>query len=303
MKDSAGARRCLELGHSAMECATGGFINGLSSFTGLDMGRAHLRPGLSMTGIYKAINGPVIDFENDLQLSSCGQLVSDGHSYSVEPRNGQILIHVQSNPQPFTLVMGPDGKLSGPGIIAVEGKVVVGHRTVYVPASPDPAPYGTPAHNSSVAIYAPKTERCQIGVLAPTGSSVTLGSATAATLSMFGQPIDTARDQAPPPGLRIGGEYAGQGGLKIAFEIADAILDCGEAHAARPYSVQASGGQILVSIQNGGALVPFTVQPNGSLTGSGAVDVAGRVFTGMTSSGPAFAPKNARCSVGALARK
>ena len=96
------------------------------------------------------------------------------------------------------------------------------------------------------------------------------------------------------------GEYAGQSGLKVDFQTDTAILDCGEAHVARPYTVQNMGGQIVITLQNGGVNVPMTLQPDGSLSGSGTVDVAGRVMTGMTSAGPAFAQMNARCAMATL---
>ncbi len=188
----------------------------------------------------------------------------------------------------------------------MDGQVVVGHTTVYVPASSDPAPYGTPAHNKVVEVYASKTERCIMGSFIPTGSSVTVASAYQSTIGAFsGQSSDQASQSAakvaPPPGLRIGGEYAGPSGLTITFEVDDAILDCGEAHVARPYAVHTQRDQILVSIDNGTAPLLLRLQSDGSLAGKGAVDVAGRVVTGMTNTGVTFAPKLARCAVGILA--
>ncbi len=305
MKDSTPARRCLELGHSPMECTTKGFI-GMLGGLGANIGQSRMKPGLSMTGIYKSRDGLVLDFNSEsVTLGGCGKLVGAGHAYALRRKGGQIVFEVSSAPQSFVLALGPDGNLRGPGTIAMDGKVVVGHTTVYVPASPDPAPYGTPAHNKEVEVYAPKTERCVIGSFIPTGSSVTVASAYQSTIGAFSgqspeQASRSAAKVAPSPGLRLGGEYAGQGGLKVTFEIDDAILDCGEAHVARPYAVQAQGDQILVSINNGAAPLLLRLLPDGSLAGEGTVDVAGRVVTGISNAGATFAPKNVRCAVGTL---
>jgi len=306
MKDSTPARRCLELGHSPMECTTKGFVGMIGMF-GANLGQSRMKPGLSMSGIYKSRDGQVLDFNSEsVSIGGCGKLVAAGHAYELRQKGGQIVFEVASAPQSFVLALGAEGNLRGPGTIAMDGKVVVGHTTVYVPASTDPAPYGTPAHNKEVEVYAPKTERCLIGSFIPTGSSVTIASAYQSATAIFsGQSSDqasrSAAKVAPPPGLRIGGEYAGPSGLKITFEIDDAILDCGEAHVARPYAVQARSDQILVSINNGAAPLFLRLQPDGSLAGEGTVDVAGRVVTGITNAGVTFAPKDARCAVGILA--
>jgi hypothetical protein len=56
---------------------------------------------------------------------------------------------------------------------------------------------------------------------------------------------------------------------------------------------------------SGQFIAPFTltVQPNGTLLGSGNADVAGRVVTGSTQNALTYAPKNARCAIGTLTPK
>ena len=305
-RDTVALRRCLELGHNQLECTGKGLVTSLGDLIGMDLGQSHVKAGLTMSGIYKNQAGFSLMFHDDsVDLYGCGDLVGESHKYVVGKKGGQLLVQIASEPQAFILALGLDGKFSGPAATSIDGRVITGYRSQYVAASPDPQPYGTAAHYAQVPVYAPKTERCQVAVLYPVGSTTTFASATAQTVGIFsGQSVEEAQNAAqkvaPPPGPRMEGEYAGQSGLKVGFQTDAAILDCGEAHVAKPYTVQNMGGQIVITLQNGGVNVPMTLQPDGSLSGSGTVDVAGRIMTGMTSAGPAFAQMNARCAMATL---
>jgi hypothetical protein len=97
--------------------------------------------------------------------------------------------------------------------------------------------------------------------------------------------------------------YASQGGLRIEFREDSATVECGEAHVAEAYAVQDNGGHISVRIQNGANPIALSLQPNGSLVGSGVIDVAGRVVTGSTEDALTYAARNARCAIGTLTPK
>jgi hypothetical protein len=114
----------------------------------------------------------------------------------------------------------------------------------------------------------------------------------------------SAKKKAPvPPGLRLAGIYSGQDGLRIEFREDSATVECGEAHVADAYVVQENAGQISVRIQNGGTPFALSLQPNGTLVGSGTIDVAGRVVTGSRGDAITYAPRNARCAIGTLTQK
>jgi hypothetical protein len=102
------------------------------------------------------------------------------------------------------------------------------------------------------------------------------------------------------PGLRLAGTYAGDGGMKIEFRDDSATVECGEARDAEAYSVQPAGGQFAVKLQHGTTPFVLMLQPNGTLVGSGMVDVAGRVVTGSSGNEITYAPRNARCALGTL---
>ena len=75
---------------------------------------------------------------------------------------------------------------------------------------------------------------------------------------------------------------------------------CGAAHVKQSYAVDTSAKQIMVNVKNGTSPFMLTVQPNGVLTGSGTVDVAGRIVTGASDTALTYAPKDARCTIGTL---
>jgi hypothetical protein len=156
----------------------------------------------------------------------------------------------------------------------------------------------------TVPIYAPKTQSCTIGTLAPAGPSETPGMLT--QLSgvvglLSGQSPESANSAAkdlPGPGLRMAGVYTSQGVLKAEFQPASVVLDCGEAHVRDNYTVERTGSQILVKVQNPGSPFTATLQPDGSLSGPASVSVAGRLAAGMSGGQVNFVPRNAQCSVG-----
>ena len=100
----------------------------------------------------------------------------------------------------------------------------------------------------------------------------------------------------------MAGQYA-SAGLRLEFHPTAALIDCGEAHVLRPYAVENLADRIVVTINNAGGAVPLTLQGDGALAGSGAIDVAGRVVTGTDANGAIFATRNVRCAVGVLAAR
>jgi len=149
-----------------------------------------------------------------------------------------------------------------------------------------------------------RTERCTIGALSPAGPTYTMTEALEVVFkTLAGQPTEAkerAEKEATAPGPRMAGSYSGQGGFKIEFQPAAAILDCGEAHVTQPYKVANTPNQVLITVKNGATPFTLTLQQDGRLTGSGVVDVMGRVVAGATDNNIVYAAKNARCTLGSL---
>jgi hypothetical protein len=206
---------------------------------------------------------------------------------------------LKSEPSAFVLSMKNDESLSGPGPIDVNGQIIVGYRKIWMQEYRNGIAVAGGGYWTSGPIYAPKTERCTIQTLAqapppaPDKNPLTRGITAAINGVMA----------VGPPGLRMSGQFIGQGGLALEFADDAVPLDCGAEHVKQPYTVENASSQFQVTIKNGAAPFTLTVQPDGTLLGSGNADVAGRVVTGSTQNALTYAPKNARCAIGTLTPK
>ena len=111
------------------------------------------------------------------------------------------------------------------------------------------------------------------------------------------QQSDTAQ---APAGPRMAGTYVGANGFQLEFQPTAVILDCGDAHVIRPYATENFADRFVVTVRNGTVPFALTVSPDGTLNGSGSVEVTGGVVSGTDAGGVTFAPKAARCDLGVL---
>jgi len=296
------ARRCVELGGSELECIGKGLWTGWTDLVGFDAGAlgSSKFAGVILNGWYQGGAGLGLNFGSEsLSLNGCGKLVPNDHSYTITKKPNQILINVKSEPTAFVLVSSDDLSLSGPGTIDVKGQIIAGYRNIWMQEYKNNIAVPGRGYWTQEPIYAPKTERCTIGTLAQ-------ASPLAPDKNPLTRDLTAAIDvvmAAGPPGLRMSGQFIGQGGLALEFADDAVTLDCGAAHIKQPYTVENAPSQFQVTIKNGAAPFTLTVQPNGTLLGSGNADVAGRVVTGSTQNALTYAPKNARCAIGTLTPK
>jgi hypothetical protein len=204
-------------------------------------------------------------------------------------------LNVQNQPQPYILAFRPDGTLAGPGSVDVKGNIIVGNtRSWYDPEPTKEHPYPT-GYWRNVPIYQAKTERCAIGVMA------SVGSITPDSGNFLGVLGSSAPQKTVAPGFRIEGQYSGPGGFSVKFDTLSAVLTCGASSDTQDYAVENSGNQTFVKIPNAGKPLVLTFQSNGTLVGSGPVQVNGRRITGKNANGDlTFAPRPATCSLGIL---
>jgi hypothetical protein len=299
------ARRCVELGGSEAECVGKGLWSGLMDLAGVpaDAMKGTVRPatyGVFMNGQYNSGSDLFLRFgPGQVSINGCGKLVPNSHGYTITKKPNQLLINVKSEPNPFVLSLGNDGKLSGPGPVDVKGEIITGYRNVWMQEYRNGAIVAGGGYWTQEPIYAPKTERCAIGTLAqapppPPEKSPLIKGLTTALNSFMPE---------GPTGLRMTGQYVSQGGLALEFAADSVILDCAAAHVKQSYTVENAATQILIRVNNGSS--PFTValHPNGTLEGSGNADVAGRVVTGSSGDALTYAPTNARYTIGTLTPK
>jgi hypothetical protein len=313
---SIATRRCLELGGSQGECLGRGIKAGLFGLLGVNTDeltntlKGPEQRGLRLTGSYKG-SGVLLTFgEGTVSINGCGKLVGVNDPYSVQKLGKDLAIRIENQPQPILAALRWDGEMSAPAAADVTGQVVIGYQNVVVQeryADGNIVPGS--AHVEQQPIYTTKTQRCAIGPLrpgppAPPDKDVigTMADIFAALSDVADSPSGKAASHVKviPPGPRLSGVYAGRDGLKIEFHSAGAVIDCKEAHAAESYVVSNAANGVLVSLNNAAAPLTLTLQPNGSLLGSGSIEVAGRLVAGMNGDDVVFTPVTRSCSVGTL---
>jgi hypothetical protein len=179
--------------------------------------------------------------------------------------------------------------------------------------------YG-PTGTRTVTDFTTKTTDCTVGVLSPIGASplqhikndidilATIGTGMG-VLMKGGNLNDATKEMLAPeaeqniaPGLRMDGRYGG-GSFGLIFHRESVTMACGDAEQALPYSIQRSGPKTALVIKDKASPLSLQIMPDGSINGSGSVQVNGRIITGTTDDADnpfTFAPHVASCAMGRL---
>jgi hypothetical protein len=295
-----------------------------------------ITPGLEISGRYAGAGNWVLQFDDRSAMTSCGTLAPQQRFYTIAAANGQFEIKVEMTPKPLILHLRPDGTLSNVGPIVVDGVVVSGSSgggqtagkwttsTTTTTEQLTPLEAQTHAGDSNLHYnggayydlnhtttsttyqpgtytaptihYAPKTETCTQAVLKNTGKTqVDALKGIAENMLLGGQ---TANG---PGGLRIHGAYISPTGLSVEFFPESAILGCGAAIKAYPYTVQASGAQAAIHVDAPKPLVLAIKSDNTLDPGSGQYEVQGKRILGKTQDGDfAALPATESCSLALL---
>lgn len=329
---SVAARHCLESGRSEIECLGEGMKLGMNQLMGGDIQEAVIGKtptGLRLTGVYSA-NGFGLNFRQDLVYVVCGSLLPEPRRYTVDRSGMRVSVNIPITTPPLILSYNADGSLGGGGrTIAVAGEVPAGGgvaSTTYgmqttttttqrqlepgeereysadqlhqnggqfsVDQQTTSTNWG-PSTSYQRPRTVPKTERCTVGTL-PAGSE-SIKTATILTQVLGSKASKSANSK---PGLRLNGKYEVPGGLNIEFRDDSATLECGESFNSVAYEVVRESGQMVVKFQNNTGPLSLVMQPNGTLTGSGNVEVTGRRAIQGNGGGVDYLPRNARCTLG-----
>jgi hypothetical protein len=300
--------RCLELGGSKSDCMGGaltGLFADLADYFGVDTSAPAAPHGPVMVGQYKAANGMVLNFnigpappgQSVVGLSACGNLAELPVTYTMAPSGNGYMVQIANSPKPLPLTVNSGGQIVGSGSETVTGQAITGYRTVTTTEYHNGRAVPGSTTTKQVPIYAPATATCSFGTFAPQAPPPA-AKVSATQAALFGADTSGAT---PPPGVKMSGVYSAAGGLRVEFQYQSVILDCGQAHVLKPYSLQESGGQLSIAVAND---KPFTLvlQPNGSLSGAGAVTLNGRLLSGEDASGNfSFNPVSATCNLSTLA--
>jgi hypothetical protein len=261
------------------------------------------RAGVILKGLYRSpATVTTLNFDEDsVSIDGCGKLSADPHNYSIEKRSGLVRITIDNEPNPIVLTMRPDGGLTGPGLIDVKGRIIVGYFTSTHYEN------GVATGTTSTPDYRPAMGRCVVGslVMPPSPKAAPASAQPADDSSPIGMLTGMLNTFAPgggEVGLRMTGKYGG-GNLLLDFSGNSLVLDCGQAHVRQLYTVENTSNAFLIHVQN--SVSPFTLalQPDNSLRGSGSTTINGRLVTGMNGDNVTFAPHSETCDVGTFRPK
>jgi hypothetical protein len=317
-------RRCLELGSSLQVCEGANMLEGFGTllFGGfLEPAKKDARQqasevaGVVYAGAFDGPKGQAsLVLENGFTggggvIVGCGALVDtvyDQHPYTLHrgPAGQVQLVMANGSAGPITLTVQPGGGLTGPGLVAVQGRVIQGYNTTTetvmyngAPAGPQGIDCGGPCtKTSSVPNYVTKVERCTIGALTPVKPKPI-------EQPKIGIPMLDAMNKSEPlvPGLRMVGRYVGQGGLTLEFENGSVIIDCKRAHIRAGYQVDNTAEGFVVRVQNASGAFALAMAPDNSLRGQGQTMINGRLVTAIQGDNVRFQPVSDTCPVGILA--
>ena len=294
-----------------------------------------LPPGLEIDGNYVGNGGWRMQFNDRSAMMACGDLDQEQRFYTIGIVNNQAVIKIDITPKPFLLYLRPDGLLADAGPVVVDGRVVAGssgggtsagqwvtsQNTTTQTLTPmeaqqysgqsnlhtdgqyytldhtttsttyQPGTYTAPTIN-----YRPKTETCTTAVLKSGGKTQEDALKGMAEGMLLGGQTPSA-----PAGLRMHGAYVAPTGLSVEFFPESAILGCGPAIKAYPYTIQATGSQAIVRVDAPHPLVMGIKSDNSLDPGSGQYEVQGRRILGKTADGDfAAAPAAQTCTLAAL---
>ena len=297
-------RRCLELGGDSLACVGKGFTGGLMDMitggTGLESITGPGRAGVVLSGLYGRTGVTNVSFSGDFgNLGSCGVLVNDDYSYTLNKSATSLKITLATSPSPVTLTMRSDGSLVGPGLVTINGRIITGYEVVTHYKN------GAVTGTDRTPIYGPKTDRCTIGMLAaPPPAAPSDNSGSSQVGGMLGALMNTMATIAPAslPGLRMEGKY-GSSGLQLDFAGDAVILDCGAAHVKAPYTVENAAAALVVHVKNSGGPFDLVVSSDNTLRGSGSTTVNGRLVTGMDGDNVTYAPRSETCQIASYTPK
>ena len=291
-------RECLESGRDPARCSGQSRTKGITSMLGMlipqagDVTQDLHHPGLFLTGIYKGAGTLRLDFGEEGTRLVCKDFEAASHPYKVEMNGSRTVVRVEAEPHPILLAIMQDGTLMGPGEIDLKGQVVTGYGQA---RDLDPKTGQELYTSHSVPITEARVERCNIGALAgrSSGSQEDLGSALG-----FFEPSPT---KDVPPGLRLYGEYGGAGGFGLKFYVDSALVRCGDVSVAHEYAIQQKDSELVVLLKDAARPLAFSYRADGTLLGSGPVQVNGRKMVGKQTNGdPAYASRSANCSMGVV---
>lgn len=315
-----------------------GWFNNAISMAAPELAKP-LPPGPELAGAYSSTTSWRMEFDDGFAGVQCGRLVLEQHPYSVVFTGGHAVLTIETGPKPLVLAMRSDGELVGSGPMRIDGHVVAGSSggsstpghweshdsTTYQTLTPMEAQqyagdsnlkqdgqyytlnktttsssYVPGTTTAPTVNYAPLTESCPQPILSSKNAGTTREGMAKNMLTALFSDGDTGPPV--PTGLRMRGLYSAQSGFNVEFFPESAIIACGDAARAYPYTVQPGTSPPGVRIDAQDKALVLGIKPNGELDpGSGEYLVHGRRIIGQDENGDfTFAPLELTCNLGTL---
>jgi hypothetical protein len=309
--------RCITSGRLPVSCTgnslMGMFTNMISSVASSVGGIPGLNkqsgPGPVMAGVFEGAGHWRLDFITDGVLVNCAFLSPNQQNYAIKFESDHTSLVIDTRPKPLVLTFRPDGSITGPGPVTIEGVVAAG----YVSDAPSNATqkdqfgnlYDSAGNlvagnvNTGHTTFAPKTATCPALNLS---SSNHVGVETMET-NLLKSAFGGDKGAPTPPGIRMKGVFAASTGFSAEFFPESVVLGCGpDAARAYPYTVRADGPRALIKVDAPDHPLTFTYRGDGSIdVGSGPYQVHGRTITGQNSDDDfTFAPFERTCDLAVL---
>lgn len=307
-------RRCVTSGRLPASCTgnalLGAFGQMLSSvLPGADKAPA---PGPNMAGVFEGVGHWRLDFIDGGVLVNCADLSPNQENYTLDLKSSRPTLTIDTTPRPLVLTLHPDGTITGPGPVTINGVIASGYvggavgtgatqqdqfGNLYDAAGNRVAGNANNGHT----VFAPRRATCPALNLSSKGASVGIQTMQTDLLkTMFGG------DKGPPtpPGIRMHGIFAASTGFSVQFFPESVILGCGpDAARAYPYTVVADGAASYIRVDAPDHPLHLAFRPDGSLDpGAGSYQVHGRITTGEDDNDNfTFAPNEQTCALAALA--
>jgi len=308
-------RRCVSSGRLSTTCTGNSLLGAFGQMVSQVLPGANKdpEPGPEMAGVFQGAGGWRLDFIDNGVLVNCTGLSPNQESYTLDLRNGRTTLTINTTPKPLVLAVHPDGTITGPGPVTIDGVIAAGYVNGAAGTGAtqkdqygnlyDAAGNRVPGNaNAGYTKFAPRRVTCPALNLSSKGAGVGVQTMQTDLLkTAFGG------DKGPPTpaGIRMHGIFAASTGFSVQFFPESAILGCGpDAARAYPYSVEASGANAVVKIDAPDHPLSLAFRSDGSLDpgGSGPYQVHGRIVTGQNDDGDfTFVPFELACNLGVLA--
>jgi hypothetical protein len=307
-------RRCVSSGRLPSSCTGNALLGAFGQMISSVLPGADKKPtpGANMAGVFQGAGGWRLDFIDDGVLVNCSGLSPNQESYSLDFKTGHAVLTIHTRPRPLVLTFHPDGTVTGPGPVTIEGVVAAGYvGGAAGTGATQQDQYGnlydaagnrvSGNANAGHTVFNSKTVTCPALNLTSKGAGVGIQTMQTDLLkTAFGG------DKGPPtpPGIRMHGIFAASTGFSVQFYPESAILGCGPDSArAYPYTVEATGTGAVIKIAAPDHPLNLTFRPDGTLDPgpAGPYQVHGRIVTGQDDNDNfTFAPMEQTCSLAVL---